>query len=209
MKAVVTKKRFVEAYKDFNIYKKTTCYNKFSPMSREYIDVCERKVIEYIFVNACKDKQPSMFFHQSSSTLNGIKDIIDKYLKNEYIIYTEADYRKYVSLPNRKNKWAFGNESLKKLLKQFKAANNVVRQLLITRLSDANFHSYAGYLENGEYDKYIALADEEFPIASSMSVNICLTNVPFPKSVVTNIEKYLAEYLKGSKCKYKVDASIF
>lgn len=207
-KGVITKKRFIENYKGFRIYKETTYYKRFSAFTHTYIDSIERQETFYICVKDGNENKPSMYYDDISKDVNGIKEKIDRFLSREYPLYTHADYKKYVSIPNRKNQYAFGNKSLMQLLKQYQKADFVVRTLLIERLTAANFHGFAACLENGEIEKYKDLVNKEFPIVKQIELTITACNVPSPDDTIQDIQNMVNNYLSEMKCKASFKANI-
>lgn len=207
-KGIITKKRFIENYKGFRIYKETTYYKRFSAFTHSYTDAIERQDTYYVCVKDGNENKPSMYYDDISKDVNGIKEKIDKFLNREYPLYTCADYKKYVSIPNRKNQYAFGNKSLMQLLKQYQKADFVVKALLIARLTAANFHGFAACLENGEIEKYKDLVNKEFPIVKQIEVTITACNVPFPSDTIQEIQSMVSKYFSEMKCKVSFKANI-
>ena len=166
-----TTKRIVveEDYKGFDIIKvKVTKYWLYAGYYRSTIDKIETY---FTFCAHGNSNRPSMEYDTRADTLSEIKEKIDNFIKDDCLYFTEAERNKYVYNPNSKNGWGFSYDDLIKLMNAHKRADKRIKRLYEDRLEDANFHGYCGYLAEGRYDDYIALAKSEYPTQFKVSIS--------------------------------------
>ena len=156
-----TKRHPLEVYKGFRIIKtEHITYHRSvwdnTQFDKHWIDSRD------IYFNFCKEgdeKYPSKDYQIGVKTISECKEAIDKFLNGEdkgngVIFYTHEEYQKYVKKPNDKCDYGYGYESLMKIMRQHQKADKRMQWFLEERLHDANFHSVANILSDGDYEKF-------------------------------------------------------
>lgn len=156
-----TKRHPLEVYKGFRIIKtEHITYHRNlwdnTRFDRNWIDSRD------IYFNFCKEgeeKYPSKDYQIGVKTISECKEAIDKFLNGEDkgngdIFYTHEEFQKYVKKPNEKCDYAYGYDSLMKLMRQHQKADKRMQWFLEERLHDANFHSEGDILSEGNYEKF-------------------------------------------------------
>lgn len=95
-------------------------------------------------------------------TIEKAKEGIDNYLNGSIVLYTDAQYNKYISNYNRKYSWGFNKQRLLTTMRMHKKGDKIMKALMEDRLEDANFHEYCGALAEGDYDKFMDFLKKEY-----------------------------------------------
>lgn len=81
----------------------------------------------------------------------------------EEIVLTNFEHRKWVTEPNVRHNWSFSKESMLRLFNDYQKEKCPRRRKgYVERLIDANFHSLATALEDGDNEEFMAILAERF-----------------------------------------------
>ena len=195
-----TAKKVASDYKGFDIIKvKTTyfCYSSFYKCyDARFIDKTET---HYTFCKAGMDKKPSQRYNAYADRVESCKKLIDQFLEDDSLFFTEEERNKYVYNPNRKNRYAFSYKSIMQLMKQHKNGTKRMQRLLEDRLESANFHSFCGLLSQKRYDEFEQLAAKELTINERFVVRISteIKGVSTDKKFTDGLQKVVEDYVKS------------
>ena len=163
----------------------------------------KRKEVHYDFCKEGNEKKPSQDYKVCAKNVAECKEYIDKFLEDDSTCFTAEEREKYVYKPNKKCGWAYGYESLMKLLKQHQKATKRMKILIEDRLEDANFHAECGLLAKGDYDGFIALVRKDYTFKEKFEV-ITATEckrIKDPQTLVEGMNKVIADYLASQGIK--------
>lgn len=156
-----TKRHPLEVYKGFRIIKTEhiTYHRNLWDNTRFDKNWIDSRDIYFNFCKEGEEKYPSKDYQIGVKTISDCKEAIDKFLSgdsmdNGDIYYTHEEYQKYVKQPNVKCDYAYGYESLMKIMRQHQKADKRMQWFLEERLHDANFHSAASILSDGDYERF-------------------------------------------------------
>lgn len=148
-------------YKGFYVIQVTKIEYHRSIWNPEYFDKnwIDHKEVYYNFCKEGDEKYPSKDYQVAAKNVAECKEAIDKFLNGEDkgngdIFYTHEEYQKYVKKPNEKCDYGYGYDSLMKIMRQHQKADKRMQWFLEERLHDANFHSAANILSDGDYEKF-------------------------------------------------------
>ena len=168
-----TSRMKVDSYRGYSIIKVTTSYftkNIFGVgFDSRWID---RKEVHFTFCKEGDEKRPTQEYNAWTKSIADCKACIDKFIDEDELYFTDEERNKYVYGPNRKCQWAYGYDSLVKIMKAHKKADRRMKRLYEDRLTDANFHHYCGLLYEERYDEFENDAAHDFPIVEKMEVYI-------------------------------------
>ena len=156
-----TKRTPMELYKGYRVIKVTKIEYHRSMWNPEYFDKnwIDKKEVHFDFCKEGNEKLPSQDYCVNAKTITDCKEAIDKFLNgdnkgNGDIYYTHAEFQKYVKSPNNKCDYAYGYDSLMKLMREHQKADKRMKWFLEERLHDANFHSEGDILSTCDYAKF-------------------------------------------------------
>ena len=161
------------------------------------------KEVHYDFCKEGNEKKPSQHYGAWASNIKECKECIDNFIKDNSIYFTAEEREKYVYRPNRKCGWGYGYDSLMKLLKEHQKADKRIKILLEDRLVDANFHSEAGLLANGDYEGYIELVRKTYKFREKFEVytETECQRIKDPKQFEDGLAKVISDYLASQGVK--------
>ena len=195
-----TTRNVMESYNGFTIIKVTNIeYERdiFNPS--RYSKWPKSREIHYEFCKDGEENRPTQHYNSWASNVAECKECIDNFIKDDSIYFTAEELEKYVYKPNRKCQWGYGYDSLMKIMREHQKATKRIKILLEDRLTDANFHSEAGYLAQGDYEGYIALVrrdykfNEKFEIYTATECKRIKDPKQFEEGLAKVIEQYLEE----------------
>lgn len=163
-----------------------------------YSDWPKSKEVHYDFCKEGNEKKPSQHYGAWASNVAECKECIDNFIKDDSIYFTAEEREKYVWKPNKKCDYRYGYDSLMKLLKEHQKADKRIKILLEDRLVDANFHSEADLLANGDYEGYIELVKRDYPFKEKFEVYTFTECKPIkdPQRLEAHIKSAIEEYFK-------------
>ena len=159
-----------------------------------------------VYYNFCKEgseKRPSQQYVASASNIKECKECIDNFIKDDSIYFTSEEREKYVYRPNSKCGYAYGYNSLMKLLKEHQKADKRIKILIEDRLIDANFHTEGGLLANGDYEGYIELVRKTYKFREKFEVytETECKRIKDPKQFEKGLAKAIGDYLASQGVK--------
>ena len=197
-----------ESYKGFSIIQVTAVhhwYNNYShcyEMSRAYET---KRESYYEFCKAGDENSPSKAYtpYPYVKTIEDIQKCIDNFIKDDTLYFTDAEREKYVRKPNSKCHWAYGYDSLMKLLKEHKKADKRMKWFLEERLHDANFHTAANYLSDCDYDGFeqFVAKDCQFHEKFEVYTHTMRKAIEDPKKLEDGLNKVISDYLASQGIK--------
>jgi len=199
-----TSRKPIRNYKGFTIIQVTDIdYERSIFDSSRYSDYPKRKEVHYDFCKEDNEKKPSQHYVAWASKISECMECIDNFIKDDSIYFTAEERKKYVYRPNEKCGWAYGYDSLMKLLKEHQKADKRMKILIEDRLTDANFHHESGLLSEGKYDEYIAFVRKEFPFREKFEVYTSTEckRIKNPKQFEDGLAKVIADYLASQGVK--------
>ena len=124
--------------------------------THEHFELCKPNGMEEPWKRA--ENRLFTYYRSIADARNGI----DRYLNGDTILYTDAQYNKYISNYNKKHGWGFTKPMLLTTMRMHKKGDKVMKRLMEDRLEDANFHNYCAALADGDYDKFMKFLIEEY-----------------------------------------------
>lgn len=178
--------------------KKVCEYNGFS-----IIRVDVRNYFYYEFCKVGDEKSPSKAYNILTDTIVECKGYIDNFIKDDTFFFTQGEYHKYVSAPNKKCGWRYGYESLMRIMRQHQKADKRIKYLLQERLTDANFHSESGLLSNEDYDGFVELVTKTYKFLEKFEVitETEKARIKNPKQFTEGLSKVISEYFASQGVK--------
>jgi hypothetical protein len=181
------------------------CLWNNSLFDKNWID---RKEVYYNFCKEGDEKCPSKDYQVAAKNVEECKEAIDKFLSgdnkdNGDIYYTHEEYHKYVKKPNGKCDYAYGYDSLMKLMRQHQKADKRMKWFLEERLHDANFHTAASYLSDCDYDGFeqFVAKDCRFHEKFEVYTHTMRKAIKDPQTLVEGMNKAIADYLASQGIK--------
>ena len=199
-----TSREKVADYNGFSIIKVTVIeYERSIFDASRYSDFPKRKDVYYNFCKEGSEKRPSQDYQVCARSVNNCKQYIDEFIKDDTTCFTAEEREKYVYKPNRVCEWAYGYDSLMKIMCEHKKANKRMQILLEDRLEDANFHSECGLLAKGDYDGFVKLVRETYKFREKFEVvtetECC--RIKNPKQFEDGLAKAINDYLASQGVK--------
>ena len=199
-----TSREPLEIYNGYRIIKVTEIEyerNFFDPS--RYSRWPKSKEVHFDFCKEGDEKRPSQHYGAWAKNVVECKECIDNFIKDNTIYFTAEEREKYVYKPNKKCGWAYGYESLMKLLKEHQKADKRMKILLEDRLDDANFHSEASLLSEGDYEGYIELVRKTYKFREKFEVYTATEckRIKDPKQFEDGLAKVIADYLASQGVK--------
>ena len=190
----------LEVYNGYRIIKVTEIeYERSIFDSSRYSGYPKNIEVHFDFCKEGNEKKPSQHYGSWASNIKECKECIDNFIKDDSIYFTSEEREKYVHRPNSKCGYAYGYDSLMKLLKEHQKADKRMKILIEDRLVDANFHSEAGLLSKGKYDEFIELVRKEYKFREKFEVYTeteCKA-IKDPKRLEAHIKSAIEEYFKA------------
>lgn len=170
-----------------------SCYSSWPKSKEVHFDFCKEG----------NEKKPSQHYGAWASNIKECKECIDNFIKDNSIYFTAEERKKYVYGPNEKCGWAYGYESLMKLLKEHQKADKRMKILIEDRLTDANFRSEASLLSEGKYDEFIALVRKDYTFKEKFEVYTATEckRIKDPKQFENGLAKVISDYLASQGVK--------
>lgn len=195
-----TSREPLEIYNGYRIIKVTEIEyerNFFDPS--RYSRWPKSKEVHFDFCKEGDEKRPSQHYGAWAKNVVECKECIDNFIKDNSIYFTAEEREKYVYKPNKKCDYAYGYDSLMKLLKEHQKADKRIKILLEDRLDDANFHSEASLLSEGDYEGYIELVRKTYKFREKFEVYTeteckCIKD---PQRLEAHIKSAIEEYFKA------------
>jgi len=192
-----TSRTKIETYKGFDVVKVVVIEYYKPSYSSYYTNIVDKKEVHYDFCKEGEYNKPSKAYQCWASNVAECKECIDNFIKDDSIYFTKEEREKYVYKPNHKCGWAYGYDSLMKILKEHKKASKRMKILIEDRLEDANFHAECGLLADGDYEGYVALVrrtytfNEKFEAYTSTECK----RIKDPKRFEDGLSKVIEDYL--------------
>jgi len=199
-----TSREPLDIYNGYRIIKVTEieyARSVFDPS--RYCDWPKSKEIHFDFCKEGNEKKPSQHYGAWASNIKDCKECIDNFIKDDSIYFTADERQKYVYKPNEKCNYAYGYDSLMKLLKEHQKADKRIKILLEDRLVDANFHSEAGLLAKGDYEGYIELVRKDYKFNEKFEIytETECKRIKNPKQFEDGLAKVISDYLASQGVK--------
>lgn len=197
-------------YKGFYVIQVTKIEYHRSIWNPKYFD---KNWIDYkeVYYNFCKEgdeKCPSKDYQVSAKNVAECKEAIDKFLNgdnkgNGGIYYTHEEFQKYVKKPNEKCDYAYGYDSLMKLMRQHQKADKRMQWFLEERLHDANFHTEGDILSTCDYEVFEDYCAQQHTFKEKFEVYTktlrkCIKD---PQTLVEGMNKVIEDYLASQGIK--------
>ena len=199
-----TSREPLDIYNGYRIIKVTEIEYERSPFGPSYYSSFPKsKEVHFDFCAVGFEKKPSHHYGAWASNIEECKECIDNFIKDDAIYFTAEEREKYVHKPNKKCDYSYGYDSLMKLLKEHQKADKRMKILLEDRLVDANFHTEAGLLADGDYEGYIELVRKTYKFYEKFEVTTeteckCIKD---PKQFEDGLAKVISDYLASQGVK--------
>jgi hypothetical protein len=197
-----TRRNPITKYKGFVIIQVTEIEYYKSIYGTGYSNYPKRESVHYDFCKEGDEKRPTQHYEVWADNLAECKECIDKFLEDDTLYFTAEERNKYVYKPNEKCKWAYGYESLMKVMREHQKADKRIKLLLEDRLDDANFHTEAGLLNEEKYEELEKWAADTYQFNEKFEV---YTHTK--RKAIKDPEK-LAKAIKDAISKALADAGI-
>jgi hypothetical protein len=194
-----TKRTVIKTHKGFEIVRVTTIYYAKGFYGNYYTDFVESCEEHYSFCKEGLSKRPSQYYNLWAKNSKECEEEIEKFIEDNSLYFTEEEREKYVYKPNRQCGWAYGYDSLMKIVKQHKKADKRMKILLEDRLTDANFHYESGLLSEQKYEELIAYVTKEYTFRERFTVTTFTQakRISNAKELENGIAKAVEDYLKS------------
>jgi len=202
----LTQRRVVfNNHKGYDIVQVTVKHYWKSPYSSYYSDIVEKVEHYFTFCLHGEANRPSMAYilYPAPKTIDEVKECIDKFIEDDSLYFTEGEREKYVYKPNKKCQWAYGYDSLMKIMREHQKASKRMKILLEDRLEDANFHAECGYLANHDYEGFEELVTKDYTFKEKFEVYTMTQRkrLKDPKSLEEGLNKAIEDYLASQGIK--------
>ena len=194
-----TSREPLDIYNGYRIIKVTEIeYERSIFDPSRYSNWPKSKEVHFDFCKEGNEKRPSQHYGAWASNIKECMECIDKFIEDDSLYFTAEEREKYVYKPNRKCGWAYGYDSLMKLLKEHQKADKRMKILIEDRLTDANFHSESGLLSEGKYDEFIELVRRTYKFHEKFEVftHTECKRIKDPKQFENGLAKVIEAYLK-------------
>lgn len=201
----LTQRRVVfHNHKGYDIVQVTVKHYWKSSCSNYYTDIVEKVEHYFTFCLHGEANRPSMaYIIPNVKTIDEVKECIDKFIEDDSLYFTEGEREKYVYKPNKKCQWAYGYDSLMKIMREHQKASKRMKILLEDRLEDANFHAECGYLANHDYEGFEELVAKDYTFKEKFEVYTMTQRkrIKDPKSLEEGLNKAIEDYLASQGIK--------
>ena len=194
----------LDSYKGYRIIKVTDIeYLRSIFDSSKFSKYPSKKEVHYTFCKDGNEKRPTQDYNAWAKTIADCKVCIDKFLEDDSLYFTEEEREKYVYKPNSKCGWAYGYDSLMKILKEHKSADKRMKILLEDRLEDANFKQECALLAQEEYEEFEQYVGDKYKFNEKFEVytHTKHSRIKNPKELVDGLKMAIDAYFasKGIK----------
>ena len=199
-----TSREIKETYNGYSIIKVTEIeYERSIFDPSRYSSWPKNKNVHFDFCKEGNEKKPSQHYRAWAKNVAECKECIDKFIEDNSLYFTAEEREKYVYKPNKKCDYAYGYDSLMKLLKEHQKADKRMKILIEDRLTDANFHSESGLLSEGKYDEFIELVRKTYKFREKFEVYTATEckRIKDPKKFEEGLAKVIADYLASQGVK--------
>jgi len=199
-----TSREPLDIYNGYRIIKVTEIeYERSIFDPSRYSNWSKSREVHYDFCKEGNEKKPSQHYEAWASNIKECKECIDNFIKDDSIYFTAEERQKYVKRPNEKCDYAYGYDSLMKLLKEHQKADKRMKILIEDRLTDANFHTESGLLSEGKYDEFIELVRKEHKFREKFEVYTATEckRIKDPKQFEEGLAKVIGDYLASQGVK--------
>lgn len=197
-----TSREFKETYNGYSIIKVTEIeYERSIFDPSRYSHWPKSKEVHFDFCKEGNEKKPSQDYKSWAKNVAECKECIDRFIEDNSLYFTAEEREKYVYKPNKKCGYAYGYDSLMKLLKEHQKADKRMKILIEDRLTDANFHSESGLLAEGKYDEFIELVRKTYKFREKFEVytETECKRIKDPQKLEAHIKSAIEEYFKAHK----------
>lgn len=203
---ITRSRRMVEPYKGFSIIRVLAVHHWFNDYHKRYEMSSRYETKREIYYTFCKEgneNRPSCLYDCQVKNLAECKECIDKFIADDTLYFTEEEREKYVYKPNHKCQWAYGYDSLMKIMREHQKAENRIKILLEDRLTDANFHTECGLLSEKRYKEFEDLVTKEyqFPEKFTVTTHTMRKRIKDPKQFEVGMAKVIETYLASQGVK--------
>ena len=198
-----TQRTKVDTYKGFSIIKVKVIEWYKPSYSQYYTNIPDKTEIHYDFCKEGVETKPSQAYCCWASNIKECKECIDNFIKDDTIYFTTEEREKYVKKPNSKCDYAYGYNSLMKIMREHQKADKRMKILLEDRLTDANFHSACSYLCKCDYQGFEEWAAENCQFNEKFEVHTHTMRKPIkdPKRFEDGLKKAIEDYLASQGVK--------
>jgi hypothetical protein len=205
----ITKSRNkVDSYKGFSIIQVLAVHHWWNQWDRRYEMSRQYETKREVYYEFCKEgdeNRPAQAYnvYPYPKTVEATKEAIDKMLSGKEMYFTDAEREKYIYAPNRKCQWAYGYDSLMKIMRQHQKADKRIQTLLEDRLTDANFHSACSYLCKGDYTGFEEFVADDCKLREKFEVYTYTKRkrIKDPKQFEAGLKKVIEDYLASQGVK--------
>ena len=202
----LTQRRVVfHNHKGYDIVQVTVKHYWKSPYSNYYTDIVDKTEKYFTFCLHGEANRPSMAYnlYPAPKTIDEVKECIDKFIEDDSLYFTEGEREKYVYKPNKKCEYAYGYDSLMKIMREHQKASKRIKILLEDRLEDANFHAECAYLANHDYEGFEAFVTKDNTFNEKFEVYTMTQRkrIKDPKSLEEGLNKAIEDYLASQGIK--------
>ena len=189
----------VETYKGFSIIRVLAVHHWYNNYQKRYEMSSQYETKREIYYEFCKEgdeNRPSCAYNVTAKK-DEIKGCIDNFIEDDSIYFTDAEREKYVKQPNRKCDYAYGYNSLMKIMREHQKAPKRIKILLEDRLEDANFHNCCGLLAEERYEEFEKHVTEtyKFPEKFEVYTRTMRKRIKDPKGLTEGLNKVIIDYL--------------
>ena len=198
-----TQRRFVTTHRGFSIIKVKVIEWWKSQFSSGYSNIPDKVTVYYDFCKEGEETRPSQAYNACANNVAECIECIDNFIKDDSLYFTEEEREKYVHKPNRKCDYAYGYNSLMKIMREHQKADKRMKILIEDRLTDANFHSACSYLSKCDYDgfeKFVA-NDCKFHEKFEIYTHTMRKAIKDPKRFEEGLAKVITDYLASQGVK--------
>ena len=198
-----TSREPLDIYNGYRIIKVTEIeYERSIFDPSRYSNWTKSREVHFDFCKEGDEKYPSKDYRVVAKNVAECKEAIDKFLSgdkkdNGDIYYTHEEFQKYVKKPNEKRDYAYGYDSLMKLMRQHQKADKRMQWFLEERLHDANFHSEGDILSTCNYAKFEEYVTNTNPFKEKFEVctKTLKKRIKDPKQFEEGLAKVIGDYL--------------
>ena len=192
-------------HKGYDIVQVTVKHYYKPPYSSHYSDIIDKVERYFTFCLHGEGNRPSMAYnlYLEPKTIDEVKECIDKFIEDDSLYFTEGEREKYVYKPNKKCQFAYGYDSLMKIMREHQKASKRMKILLEDRLEAANFHTECGYLANHDYEGFEAFVTKDNTFNEKFEVYTMTQRkrIKDPKSLEEGLKKAMEDYLASQGIK--------
>ena len=199
-----TNRSIVRQYMGYSVIKVTEIQYARSLFNHSsFSSIIDSKNVHYDFCKEGDERKPSQHYQAYAKSVKECEDCIDNFINNKADYFTSAEYDKYVKNPNHKCNYAYGYDSLMRVMREHQKADRRIKILIEDRLTDANFHSACSYLANKDYEGFEKFVAEDCKLPEKFEVYTYTMRkrIKDPKSLVEGLNKVISDYLESQGVK--------